>query len=185
MADVPFWATFVSGGIGAVAALGGTIITQIATGKREKNTAASRRQNELTDEVRDRSMRAAEQAFEGTLELLDKWRSEPTDSEGRFEDLHEPILRRISTRAAIISVKEVRHGVYFGVEAIEGVSARYTMGDIDKESPAQECRWIAGHVRDVLGAYLRGDSTSYINHHRQLTRYRERAAVAVSATNQE
>jgi hypothetical protein len=182
VSDVPFWATFVSGGIGAIAALGGAVINQTFTSSREKSAASSKRTNELADEVRERSMRAAEKAFESTLELLDAWRAEPTDADGRVRDIHEPILRRLSTRAAIIEDQEVRHGVYHGVESVEGVEARHSVGDLDKETPAQECRWIAGHIRDVLGAYMRNSPESVTNHDRALTGYRDRTRQAIEAT---
>jgi len=182
MTDAFPWASIVSGGIGAGAAVAGALITQLATNARERRSAVTRREHELADELRDRSMNAAEKAFESTLELLDAWHDDLPDAEGRFTDLHEPILRRISTRAAIISDERVRHGVYFGVEAIEGVSARYAIGDVGQATPALECRWIAGHIRDVLGAYLRGHRESIVNHHRRLTEYRDRGRAAVAET---
>lgn len=184
MTDTFPWASLLNGGIGAGAAIAGALINQLVTNRREAKNAKTSRAHELEDELRDRGMLAAEKALESTLELLDTWHTETPDDQGRFDDLHESTLRRISTRAAIISDQRVRHGVYYGITGIEGVSARYAIGDIEKDSPAQECRWIAGHIRDVLGAYLREHNESIDNHYARLTEYRDRAVSAMKEITQ-
>lgn len=134
------------------------------------------RDHERAEELRLRGLDGVQAALDASLKLRDALAETP--SKDRWTADARQYLRTIQAAALLVDREDVRHGLYDGVDAINSVSVRASFDEPELDVPAVE-RSLAGHIRDLAGAYLRGHEESVARHAQHLREAKEKGRIAV------